>query len=369
MASILVVDDNATNRKLVVALLSHDGHLTFEAHDGAEALQVAGEARPQLVISDILMPTMDGFEFLRRLRAIAELSHIPVIFHTAHYHEREAHQLALAGGAARVLLKPCPAAQLLQAVEQVLAGVSESDAHTMMTHFDREHLLLITNKLAEKANALGASNARLRALAQLNVAVAAEREPRVLLQKACDETRSLLGSRFALLVVTDAKGPEEPIFATSGVDFSATAPKPLQLHAGRLCEVLSGRPTWRLSGGAASDIDLGLPSGYPAAASALLAVPLESPKCAYGWLCLCDKVGATGFEAEDEDVLSILGAQFALLYESASERVAARQHLSRFHTLLSGMTSLLTQAQSGEEVLQLLGELSRGISMALDGLE
>jgi len=368
MASILVVDDNATNRKLVVALLSHDGHVTFEAHDGAEALRVAGEARPQLVISDILMPTMDGFEFLRRLRAMAELSHIPVIFHTAHYHEREAQQLALTGGAARVLLKPCPSAQLLQAVEQVLAGVSESDAHTMLTHFDREHLLLITNKLSEKANALGASNARLKALAQLNVAVAAEREPRVLLQKACDATRSLLGSRFAVLVVTDATSPAKLLSATSGVDFGATAPTPLQLHAVELGTAVSGRHAWRLSGGAASDIDLGLPSGYPAA-SALLAVPLDSPTHAYGWLCLGDKIGALEFEAEDEDVLAILGAQFALLYESASERVAARQHLSRFYTPLSGLTSLVTEARTREEVLQLLNDLGRGISLALDGLE
>jgi CheY-like chemotaxis protein len=368
MAGILVVDDNATNRKLVVALLSHDGHVTFEAHDGAEALQVAADTRPQLVISDILMPTMDGFEFLRRLRAIAELSHIPVIFHTAHYHEREAHQLALTGGAARVLLKPCPSERLLQAVEQVLAGVSESDAHAMISHYDREHLLLITNKLSEKANALGASNARLRALAKLSVAVAAEREPRALLQRACDETRSLLGSRFAVLVVTDAKTPGELIFATSGVDFGATAPSPLQLHAVRLGEVLSGRHAWRLSGGAASDVDLGLPSGYPAA-SALLAVPLDSPTHAYGWLCLGDKIGAPGFETEDEDVLSILGAQFALLYESASERVAARQHLSRYYTPPSGVTSLVTQAQTREEVVQLMTELGRGISIALDSLE
>jgi GAF domain len=253
-------------------------------------------------------------------------------------------------------------------VEQVLAGVSESDADAMMTHFDREHLLLITNKLSEKANALGASNARLKALAQLNVAVAAERAPRVLLQKACDETRSLLGSRFALLVVTDPRCPEELICATSGVDFGATAPTPLQLHAVRLGEALSGRHAWRLSGGAASDIDLGLPGGYPAA-SALLAVPLDSPRRAYGWLCLGDKIGAPEFETEDEDVLSVLGAQFALLYESASERVAARQHLSRYYTPLSGMTSLVTRAQTREEVLQLMSELSRGISMALDGLE
>jgi CheY-like chemotaxis protein len=366
MAGILIVDDNAANRKLLVALLSHDGHVTFEAQDGAEALEVADETRPQLVISDILMPTMDGFEFLRRLRAIAELHTIPVIFHTAHYHEKEALQLALAGGAARVLLKPCPAEKLLQAVEQVLAGVSESDADTLLANFDREHLLLMTNKLAEKANALSGSNARLMALAKLSVAVAGERDPRVQLQKACAGTRSLLGSRFALLVAAPGKSAHEPIFATSGVDFAGALPEPPRVHAGSLSEILRGRQVYRVSGTDASRLDLGLPSGYPAA-SALLAAPLASPIRTYGWLCLGDKIGAREFASEDEDVLAILGPQFALFYESALECIAGRQQMSEFSAALSGVTALVTQARTQDEVLRGLGDLARGISLALDG--
>jgi CheY-like chemotaxis protein len=350
---------------LLVALLSHDGHRTFEAQDGADALEVARENRPQLVISDILMPTMDGFEFLHRLRAVAELKHIPVIFHTAHYHEREAQQLALSSGAARVLLKPCPAEKLLQAVEQVLAGVSESDAQTLLANFDREHLLLITNKLSQKAHALSASNARFEALAQLNVALASERDPCVRLQKACEGMRSLLGSRFALLIASPGKSSGEPIFATSGVDFAGAVPGLPPVHAGSLSEVLHGRHAYRVSGSAASGFDLGLPSGYPVP-TALLAVPLASPTRAYGWLCLGDKIGATEFETEDEDVLSILGTQFALLYESAIERVEAHRHMSEFYTLLSGMTALVTQARTQEEVVRVLHELARAISTLLD---
>jgi CheY-like chemotaxis protein len=368
MASILVVDDNATNRKLVVALLSHDGHVTFEAHDGAEALEVAGETHPQLVISDILMPTMDGFEFLHRLRAVRELRHIPVIFYTAHYHEREAHKLALAGGVARVVLKPCPAEKLLQAVEQVLAGVSESDADTLMAGFDREHLLLITNKLSEKANALSASNARLTALAMLSTDLAAEHEPRLLLQKACDGTRALLGSRFALLAVTAGGTAGEPLFATSGVHFAGASPVPLRLEEARLNGVLSGRPLWRVSGSDATELNLGLPDGYPPA-NVLLAVSLTSPNRSYGWLCLGDKIGAADFEPEDEDILSILGPQFALLYENASKRVEAHLHVDRFQSLLSGMLPLVTQARTQEELLRIVNELAGGITMALGGLQ
>jgi CheY-like chemotaxis protein len=349
MASILVVDDNATNRKLIVALLSHDGHVTFEARDGADALEMAGETRPQLVISDILMPSMDGFEFLRRLRASPELCLIPVIFHTAHYHEREAQQLALSCGAARVLLKPCPAAQLLQAVEQALAGVSESNARTLIASFDREHLLLMTNKLAEKADALGAANARLTALGNLSVEVAAEPDPKMLLRKVCVGTRSLFGSRFALLAVSDGDTPGDMQFATSGIDLAGLAREPLRLLASRLGQVLVGRRAFRVSGSDSSDFDLELPPGYPKA-SAFLAVPLASAARAYGWLCLADKIGASGFDVEDEEFLLILATQFVRHYEIACARLETQRHVSRIYALLSGILTLSVQARTQEEV-------------------
>jgi CheY-like chemotaxis protein len=349
MASILVVDDNATNRKLILALLSHDGHVTFEADDGADALEMAGETRPQLVISDILMPSMDGFEFLRRLRATPDLCHIPVIFHTAHYHEREAHQLALSCGAARVLLKPCPAAQLLQAVDQVLAGVSESNAQTLIASFDREHLLLMTNKLAEKADALGAANARLTALCNLSVDVAAETDLKMLLQKVCVGTRSLFGSRFALLAVSDGDTPGGLQFAASGVDLSGIPREPLRLFASRMGDVLAGGRAFRVSGSEASDVDLELPPDCPQA-SAFLAVPLVSAARAYGWLCLADKIGASGFDGEDEEFLLILATQFVRHYEIACARIEAQCHVNRIYALLSGILTLSVQAGTQEEV-------------------
>jgi CheY-like chemotaxis protein len=347
MASILVVDDNATNRKLTVALLSHDGHVTFEARDGADALERAGETRPQLVISDILMPSMDGFEFLQRLRASAELRHIPVIFHTAHYHEREAHQLALSCGAARVLLKPCPGAQLLQAVEQVLAGVSESNALT--ASFDHEHLLLMTNKLAEKANALGAANARLIASGNLSVELTAEPDPKMLLQKVCVGTRSLFGSRFTLLAMSDRDTSEGLQFAASGVDLAALPREPLRLFASRISDVLGRCGAFRVSAIDSSDFALELPPGYPKA-SAFLAVPLSCGTGATGWLCLADKIGASRFDVEDEEFLLILAAQFARHYEIACARTAAQRHVSRIYALLSGILTLSAQAGTQEEV-------------------
>ena len=122
MAKILVVDDNPGNRKLVVALLSQEGHLLIEANDGADGLEAARAENPDLVISDILMPSMDGFEFVRRLRDDPQLQDVAVIFHTAHYHETEARNLAAACRVSRVLVRSTGAAGIVNAVSEVLAG-------------------------------------------------------------------------------------------------------------------------------------------------------------------------------------------------------------------------------------------------------
>ena len=68
MATILVVDDLSANREVLVTLLRHHGHRLIEAADGREGLAAAQVEHPDLVITDVLMPVMDGYEFVRQLR-------------------------------------------------------------------------------------------------------------------------------------------------------------------------------------------------------------------------------------------------------------------------------------------------------------
>ena len=91
-----------------------------------------------------------------QLRCDSHLRLIPVIFYTAHYHEREAQKLALDCGVAHVVVKPSPAAHLLRAVEQVMAGIRESDPDRLADNFDRDHLRRIAGKVSERAAALAA---------------------------------------------------------------------------------------------------------------------------------------------------------------------------------------------------------------------
>src|SRR5579862_4879129 len=99
-----------------MTLLQYGGHRLLQAGDGAEGLAAAKTVQLDLVIADILMPSMDGYEFVRRLRAEPVIAGVPVIFYTAHYHEREARALADACGVAHILTKPCDPEVVLRTV-------------------------------------------------------------------------------------------------------------------------------------------------------------------------------------------------------------------------------------------------------------
>ena len=316
MAKILVVDDNPLNRKLLVAQLSADGHLTLEASDGLDGLRTASAERPQLVISDIMMPSMDGYEFVHELRLDPGICDIPVIFHTAQYHEREALKLAETCRVARVLVKPCSPADLLTAVDQALAGVPESRAQGVPRSFDRAHLLLLTNKVSERADALAASSARMAALTELIVEIAVEQNSHALLEKLCAGARNLLGARFAIIAVTEEAAPGGVFFATCGIDFGSVEPPPPSIAAGPFGALIAQKIPWRAFEPRAPHAAAGLPAAYPTA-RAYLAVPLHTPTEVYGWVCLGDKLGANGFDAEDEELLAVLGSLVGRSYESS----------------------------------------------------
>jgi CheY-like chemotaxis protein len=140
MAAILVVEDRAVDRKFLSMLLQAAGHSITEASDGAEGLRLARRAPPDLVISDILMPTVDGCEFVRRMRDVATLARTPVIFYTAAYHERDARALAQQCGVAEILTKSSEPQTILAKVDAVLAsGENPPVPLQAATQFSRDH--------------------------------------------------------------------------------------------------------------------------------------------------------------------------------------------------------------------------------------
>ncbi|OPZ60007.1 MAG: Blue-light-activated protein [Deltaproteobacteria bacterium ADurb.Bin510] len=148
---ILVVDDQADNRCLLEALFKGSGHTVVQAVNGDEGLALLQEQAVDLVISDILMPVMDGFEFCRRLKADERLKPVPFIFYTATYTGPQDEDLALKLGAARFIVKPCEPREFLKAVEEVMAAASPGQAAAQPgPPHEQEVLKLYNERLVRK---------------------------------------------------------------------------------------------------------------------------------------------------------------------------------------------------------------------------
>lgn len=124
MATILIVDHRPESRELVAAVLQCSGHQVLEASDGAEGLDIARAEAPDLVIADILMPQIGGYEFVNRLRGDPLIGDLPVIFCTATYLEREVRALADSCGVRDVVSKPLDFGRLRHAVDSALSSVA-----------------------------------------------------------------------------------------------------------------------------------------------------------------------------------------------------------------------------------------------------
>ncbi len=164
MATILVVDANPTDRRWYITLLGNYGHRLLEASDGVEALAIAQAELPELIITDILMPHMDGFSLVRRLRAEPLLASIPVIFQTANYDVSEIHRLARASGVQHILRKAAEPQEILRAVNESLKRPTTPGRLPQTGQLQREHLELLADKLYQKVSELEKANDRLRNL-------------------------------------------------------------------------------------------------------------------------------------------------------------------------------------------------------------
>jgi CheY-like chemotaxis protein len=118
-----VIDDEWAVTEALVARLNASGFETHASPDGAAGIEEARTFGPDVILLDLRMPDMDGFEVLRRLRADPALAAIPVIVLSANVQD-SARQLALASGAARFFSKPYLAADLVDAIHGVIEAAS-----------------------------------------------------------------------------------------------------------------------------------------------------------------------------------------------------------------------------------------------------
>ena len=368
MATILIVDDHVLNREFLTTLLGYGGHRLLEARDGLEGLTVMRAERPDLVIVDILMPNMDGYEFVTQMHNEPEIAHTPAIFYTATYREREATVMAQACNVRWVLPKPSEPGVILKTVHEAL-GLPMLIADylpAMITPTDRIGFARIDNQLVDylvdlevssnlivklaqeeagllrEANeirqvaqrlsvsmaSLQAVSLRLTSLIELGIELAAERDPVRLLEAGC---RVAFNICMARSVVVAMYAPDTAIprhFVCRGIDDAVKSRLSLMPASGALAALLAGGPVVRLSGLSGNPHESGLPAWHSPVHS-FLGVPVASRVRVHGWIYLVDKLGGASFSEVDQQVAATVAAQLAVSYENLQlyEQIQSHHHL------------------------------------------
>ncbi|HWU83868.1 MAG TPA: response regulator, partial [Rhodocyclaceae bacterium] len=119
---ILIAEDDENSRLLLESILASLGHTVLVAADGELAWQLLIDEHPDLLITDILMPGIDGFELCRRARRIETAQRMPIIVYSATYVDRRDEEMALAAGANRFIIKPIEPLEMIREIEAVMAA-------------------------------------------------------------------------------------------------------------------------------------------------------------------------------------------------------------------------------------------------------
>ncbi|WP_133717303.1 MULTISPECIES: EAL domain-containing protein [Methylocaldum] len=355
MAKILIVDDRPLNREFLVTLLGYGGHRLLEASDGAEALDLVRAEHPDLVITDILMPAIDGYELVNRLRAEPSLADTRVIFYTATYRTPEARSLAEACGVTAVLAKPSSPEEILGVVQNVLGlpaiepdrlpetatqrgTESLGDITGQLTGYfsDIETIRQSVARIIESAPAavgepelrdiaarfsmsltrLQEISLRLATLIELGLELTSVRDPERLLETFCRAAHDVCAAQYAVVGLLEEDEVHLCRVYTRGMeDLTIDLSNSLPPKSGILARLLTERRPLRVAGLSGDPEVLGLPAAHPPVYS-LLGLPIASSSRLYGWVYVANKVGAAEFDEIDEDIAATVTAQVATAYEN-----------------------------------------------------
>ncbi|MGR9087046.1 MAG: two-component system response regulator [Gammaproteobacteria bacterium] len=148
--TVLIAEDDEDSRVLLENALTSAGHKVLSAANGLEALNLAKRDPPDIIVSDILMPIMDGYALCRSVKKDEKLKHIPFVFYTATYTDHQDEVLALSMGADRFIVKPVEMQELLSVIEQMLEPDDGRFSSAEPSLTDHELALLHNERLQSK---------------------------------------------------------------------------------------------------------------------------------------------------------------------------------------------------------------------------
>lgn len=149
---ILIVDDQEVNRYLLEALLKGSGYQVTSAQNGKEALQIIEKENFNMIISDILMPVMDGFQLCQAVKENEKFRHIPFVFYTAAYLEKDDEDLANKVGADKFVRKPMDPNKFLAIINRLIREVERGEIKSIEKPHedDKEVYKLYNERLVKK---------------------------------------------------------------------------------------------------------------------------------------------------------------------------------------------------------------------------
>jgi len=198
MRRIIAVDDVKQNRYLLQKILEGYNYTVETATNGVEALEIAYKKPPDMIITDALMPRMDGFQLCRKIKKDERLKGIPVLFYTATYTDKESEKLALDIGAVEYIVKPIEPDEFIKIVNKIWVKYNQGKLKPTKKPLEEKVYMKTYNerliqKLEKKMLDLEESEKRIRylysvleAVRRVNQLIVKEKNRGILLQKACD---------------------------------------------------------------------------------------------------------------------------------------------------------------------------------------
>src|SRR5688572_17772672 len=309
---ILVAEADPEARELLLLLLEGGQYSLLEAADGMEALDLLRTEQPDLLITDIVMPRMDGYELVRRLRQDDRTANTSVIFCSASYHEREVREMARSLGVQSTLAKPFDLKAVRTTVDAAFAARTSPPLPGLVA--------------TPAVPVVGGAQERLSALVAFSRRLFGHTDPETIVESTCHAARDILLAQCGQLVIADGEGPRHAAMASGLAPEQVTRLLETRMYRDLLpsleqggCALYPMSPADMTPNGAAQPGDF----------VSMLGVPVASVSHHYGYLCVINRIGLPGFTDEALAVARAIAAQVAVAYENARRYQALRGEVAR----------------------------------------
>lgn len=328
MVRILVVERHTSSREYLRSVLERFGYEVTEARDDAEGLELARLTPPAIVFVDILMPAMDGYEFVNALRSQPGQSALPVVFWTPAYLKREALGLAQECGVLYIANKSALPNEICWLVKECLGEDPRSSGRALDKKVIPEDLGVAQDTAIQRTVDLQTAKDRLSALTELGRAMANQSAVPLLLKELCEGARYLVGARVAFAFTVDSH--------LGGMNFthlSGTSAALQRDDIERVCNLWLAtlNPRHRIAR-VAADHEVMVRAFQAVLARCtkpyLGAVMLNPLDGMVGALVLGTKIGITDFDGEDELIASAVAGQAGVAYQNLTRAAELQQSLA-----------------------------------------